>query len=418
MTRDLLRHARRLGFPSAIMTAFVLLGASAPDTQSADWPQWRGPNRDARATDFKAPKEWPKELTQKWKVAVGDGVATPALVDGKLFVFSRESGAEITRCLSADTGKEVWKDKYDTPFSGKGDTGYPGPRSSPAVASGMVVTFGVNGTLSCLKADSGEKVWRIETGNVPRFHTSCSPVIVDKLVVVQIGSDNSGGVTAYDLEKGEVKWKWTEEGASYASPVLMTVSETKMVVAETSGSVVGVGLTDGKTKWKTPFPLSGKGGGNYNASTPIVEGSTLIFSGSGRGTRALKVEKSGDSFALKELWTNKDHSVVYNTPVLKNGFVYGQTARDELFCVSAETGKTAWTHMISGGRGYGSIVDAGSVLMSLTPGGKLLVFEPTDKDYKELASYTVGAATYAYPIATGNRIYVKDKDSVILWTVE
>ncbi|MBN9122222.1 MAG: PQQ-like beta-propeller repeat protein [Planctomycetes bacterium] len=412
MTRDLLRHARRFGLLSAIA-----LLASAPDTRGGDWPQWRGPNRDAHATDFKAPKEWPKELKQQWKVTVGDGVATPALVGGKLFVFSREGGAEVTRCLNADTGKELWKDKYDVNFQGKADNGFPGPRASPAVADGRVVTFGVNGTLSCLKADSGEKVWRVETGNFPRFHTSCSPVIADKLAIVQIGSDSSGGVTAYDLESGAVKWKWTDEGASYASPVLMTAGGTKMVVAETSASVVGLGVADGKTKWKTPFPLSGKGGGNYNASTPMVDGETLIFSGSGRGTRAFKVEKSGDSFALKELWANKDNSVVYNSPVLKNGFVYGQTSRDELFCVNAETGKTAWTYMISG-RGYGNIVDAGTVLFSLTPAGKLLVFEPTDKEYKELAHYTVGASTYAYPIATGNRIYVKDKDSVILWTVE
>src|SRR5687767_4176457 len=119
---------------------------------AADWPQWRGPNRDAKAADFKAPKTWPKELTQKWKVAVGDGVATPALVGDKLFVFSREGGAEVTRCLNAETGKEVWKDRFDTEFKSRGgDTAYPGPRGSPAVAGGVVVTFGVNGTLSCLK---------------------------------------------------------------------------------------------------------------------------------------------------------------------------------------------------------------------------------------------------------------------------
>jgi len=66
-----------------------------------DWPQWRGSNRDAKATDFKAPKTWPKELTKKWKVTVGDGVATPALVGDRLYVFSREDGNEVTRCLSA-----------------------------------------------------------------------------------------------------------------------------------------------------------------------------------------------------------------------------------------------------------------------------------------------------------------------------
>src|ERR1700732_424734 len=53
---------------------FVASGACAQD-----WPQWRGPNRDAKASSFEAPKSWPKQLTQKWKVTVGDGVATPAL---------------------------------------------------------------------------------------------------------------------------------------------------------------------------------------------------------------------------------------------------------------------------------------------------------------------------------------------------
>ena len=242
---------------------------------------------------------------------------------------------------------------------------------------------------------------------------------MDKLVIVQVGSDNSGGITAYDLEKGEAKWKWTDEGAAYASPVLMTVDNSKMVVAETSGSVVGLDLSGGKTKWKTPFPLA-KGG--YNASTPMVDGATVIFSGSGRGTWAFKVEKSGDSFALKEQWNNKETSVIFNTPVLKNGLLYGLTSADSLFCLNAETSKTAWTHEIGGAgryRGYGSVVDAGPVLLALNPTSKLYVFEPSDKEYKQLAKYKVAnSEVFAYPVVTGNRIYIKDKDSVILWTVD
>ena len=41
---------------------------------AADWPQWRGPNRDAKVVDFKAPSTWPKELTKKWSVPIGSGV--------------------------------------------------------------------------------------------------------------------------------------------------------------------------------------------------------------------------------------------------------------------------------------------------------------------------------------------------------
>src|SRR6266699_2036712 len=88
----------------------MLLGASCVCAQ--DWPQWRGPNRDGKATGFTAPKTWPKELTEKWKVTVGDGVATPALVGDKLYVFTREGGNEVIRCLNAADGKEVWSDKY------------------------------------------------------------------------------------------------------------------------------------------------------------------------------------------------------------------------------------------------------------------------------------------------------------------
>src|SRR5690606_24303274 len=115
---------------------------------------------------------------------------------------------------------------------------------------------------------------------------------------------------------------------------------------------------------------------SYNASTPMVDGATVIFSGSGRGTRAVKVEKSGDTFSAKEVWNNKDQSVMYNTPVVRGKVLFGLTSANSLFAIDADSGKTAWTSSAGGRGGYGSIVDAGSVLVSLTPAGKLVVFEP------------------------------------------
>ena len=69
--------------------------------------------------------------------------------------------------------------------------------------------------------------------------------------------------------------------------------------------------------------------------------------------------------------------------------------------------------------GEGTIVDAGSVLFALTPSAQLIVFEASDKEFKQLASYKVAAGqTHAYPVASGNRIFIKDKDSLTLWIVE
>jgi outer membrane protein assembly factor BamB len=408
----------------ATVVAIILISGHI---RAQDWPQWRGPNRDAKAA-FTAPKEWPKELTQKWKVTVGEGVSTPALVGDKLYVFTRQGGNEVIRCLNSSDGKEVWADKYEAAAPTKPGSGFNnefvGPRSSPAVADGKVVTFGASGILSCLDATSGKKVWRkTDIKGRPMFFTSCSPIVVSDLCIIQIGGEESGAIVAYDLADGKEKWKWTADGTAYASPILANIADTKMIVAETAGKIVGLNAADGKLLWETPFPKAGR---SYNACTPMVEGQTIVFSGSGRGTKAIKIEKKGDAFKATELWTNKDSGVQFNTPVVKDGLVFGLTSSNNWFCVNAESGKTGWTAPApapaGGGRmggGYASVVDAGTVLFGLTPAGKLAVFQPQEKEYKEVASYKVAAGdTYAYPVISGNRIFIKDKDLLTLWTID
>ncbi|HXY32866.1 MAG TPA: PQQ-binding-like beta-propeller repeat protein [Planctomycetaceae bacterium] len=401
---------------SIFVGCLTLLGGSALVAQ--DWPQWRGPNRDAIANGFRVPQTWPKTLAQKWKVTVGNGVATPALVGDKLYVFARQGDDEVISCLDATTGKEAWSDKYPakTPSGPAGR--FPGPRSSPTVADGKVLTLGVQGTLSCLDAATSKVIWRKteSAAKPPRFFTSCSPIVVDGLCIVQVGNEEKGGIVAYDLATGNEKWNWPGDGTAYASPDLLTVDGVKMIVALTAKSIVGVGVGDGKLLWETPFPVTGMG---YNAETPVVGGQTVYISGSLRGMKAYKVEKQGDSYAAKELWSKPEISVQFDTPVLKNGLLFGISSRNYLFCVSAETGEKKWLERVRGDRGFGSVVDVGPVLFALPTGGQLIVFEPTDAKFKQVASYRVAdEGTYAYPVASGNRIFVKDLDSVTLWTVD
>ncbi len=390
----------------------------ASQSPGQDWPQWRGPNRDGKAAGFNAPQTWPKELNKKWNVPVGNGDATPALVGDKIYVFAREGGAEVTRCLEAATGKKVWEDKYES-LPAEGPAGrHPGPRSSPTVADGKVVTFGVRGVLSCLDADSGKVVWRKhDMADWPRFFTSMSPLIVNGLCVAQVGGDRQGGaVLAYDLASGDQKWKWSGEAPAYSSPVLMTLGDTKMVVAETAKSIAGLAVTDGKQLWDIAFAPRGR---SYNAATPIVDGSTIIGSSQSEGVKAWKIEKNDGGYTVKELWQNPDNGVQFDTPVLKNDLIYGITARGNLFCINASNGQTAWTSSTGDRNQFGSVVDAGQVLVALTPKAELVVFPPSDKEFKETAKYKVAdSETYAYPILSANRIYIKDADSLTLWTID
>jgi outer membrane protein assembly factor BamB len=447
--------------------------------RAQDWPQWRGPNRDAKATGFEAPKTWPKELKKDWSAKIGDGVATPALVGDRLYVFTRQGDDEVIRCLDAASGKEIWKDQYAAKPATGGAARFPGPRCSPTVAQGKVVTLGVRGTLSCLDAGTGKVLWRKNDFKDawPVFFTSSSPLIVDGLCVAQLGGKEKGGFTgqdnaavvAYDLASGDEKWKWAGDSTAYASPVVLSLDGAKAVVAETDKRVVALDLADGKLLWETPF-VSPNTRGNYNAATPIVEGQTLIYTGSSRGATAVKLRKEGSGVSGSELWKNEEESVVFNTPVVKDGLLYGISQRNQLFCLNLQDGKTDWTAQIGpvpppppaggprggrpgggppggdfrggrppgvpgggmrggppgrGGRmgrpgsGYGTIVDAGSVLLSLTPNGQLLVFAPSDKEFKQIAKYKVANGdTYAYPIPSGKAIFIKDGDSVSRWSVQ
>jgi outer membrane protein assembly factor BamB len=402
---------------SAVMVCVILICASCLFAQ--DWPQWRGPNRDGKVKGFSAPSQWPNELTQKWKKTVGAGDATPALVGDKLYVFTRQGDEEVTLCLNAENGNEIWQDKYTAQAVTGAASRHPGPRSSPTVTNGKVLTIGVGGVFSCLDASTGKVVWRKDPFPkvVPKFFTSMSSVVVDGMAIAHLGGQGNGAIIAYDLETGNEKWRWSGEGPDYGSPALLTVAGTKQIVEPTEKSIVGISVADGKLLWQIPSVPQRMA---YNAATPVVDGQIIIYAAKGRGTKAIKIGKQGDAFITKELWSNAELGTQFNTPVLKDGLLFGLSDGGNLFCINAESGQTAWMDETRRDRGgFTAIVDAGSCLMALpSQTSELIVYKPTKNQFEELAKIKVAdTPIYAHPVIAGKRIFIKDQESVALLMV-
>lgn len=92
--------------------------------------------------------------------------------------------------------------------------------------------------------------------------------------------------------------------------------------------------------------------------------------------------------------------------------------KGSLYCIDTKTGKTAWTDPTNR-RNFGSIIDVGACLMLLPENGELIVYKAEGTAFAEIARYKVAETqTYAHPIVSGQRIFVKDQESLTLWTLE
>jgi outer membrane protein assembly factor BamB len=400
-----------------LLSVFIL-SISVLTSQAQDWPQWRGINRDGKVTGFKAPQTWPQQLNQTWKVTVGLGDATPALLNNKLYVFTRQGDNELLQCLDAATGKQVWQSAGYPAVAVSGPAAsHPGPRSSVTVADGKVVTIGVGGDIACFDASSGKLLWRNEDykNAVPQFFTGMSPLISSGICYAHLGGPKTGQFIAFDLSTGAVKWKVEGEGPAYGSPVLMTIDGSKQIVFQAQTKLVSLNPGDGKQLWEFATPVGT--GRVQNATSPVADQNRIYFTGLNNGFNAIEIKKDGNSFVVNKLWTNPDLTTSYSTPLLKDGFLYGLSNQSRLFCINASSGQTAWLDNTAL-QNFGSIVDAGSVIVALTSNSNFVVLKPDGQKYSQVALIKLTETPiYAHPILSGNRIYIKDNESLTLFTV-
>ena len=402
----------------SVLLVVMMLPVQAQRAAS-DWTQWRGPSRDGVAPAPSDPKAWPEKLTQKWKIEVGTGYATPIVVGNRIYQFSRQGEREVMSALDADTGKVLWQTGHDAPFTMHSATTQhgPGPKSTPVFANGRLYSIGMTGIVTAYDAASGKQVWQKPgTVPVPMFTTHAfSPLVDGGQVIFHVGGDDAGALTAYDVNTGAEKWSWKGDGPGYGSPVLVDIDGTRQLITITQGKLVGVDVSNGALLWERPFVINNK----TNSVTPVMHGRTLIVSGNGEPTRALAIAKRANQWVTDIVWENADIPLRMSDAVVVGDVMFGLTTRNsgQYFAVDAATGKTLWT---SEGRqaGHAAIARSGELLFSLEDDGELVVARNSKTAFEPLHRYKVAeAATWTQAAYSGNRVFVKDVTSLSLWTL-
>jgi outer membrane protein assembly factor BamB len=402
----------RLGVFAAITASL------AAQSRPADFPQWRGANRDGVVASAGVPQSWPERLTRKWKVEVGLGYATPVLVGNRVFMFARQGENEVLEALDADTGKQIWESSYAATFTVNPAAARheKGPKSTPTFAGGKLFTLGMTNIVTAFDAATGKQVWQKPASSAqPLYHTAMSPLVDRGLVIVHVGGHNQGTLNAYDANTGAVKWHWDGDGPAYGSPIAADVDGTRQIVVFTQENLVGVSAADGALLWKRPFSTRS----TQNTITPILYHDTVIVSGLDKGVTAFKIVKKNGGWDTENVWENTEVSLYMANAVVVNDTLVGLSHKNsgQFFGLDAKSGRTAWTSAPRQATNA-AILRAGDLLFVLKEDAELIVTRVGPKGFETVRTYTVAdSATWALPAISGNRLFVKDVASLALWTV-
>ena len=397
-----------------VFVTLIVATTAAGQDAAQDYPQWRGKSSDGSASAFIAPSTWPDSLTRRWRIDVGEGYATPLVIGDTVYVFARRDGNEVLLAIDASSGAERWQSAYPLPYTPSGPTVAhgSGPKATPLFHEGKLFTLGISGILSAFDAKTGKRLWQTAApAEVPFYSAASSPVGAKGIVIVHPG--NYEPLTAFDVNTGAVKWR-AGAGGFFMSPLIVTLGGVSQVVSVTQQDVIGVSLDNGAVLWKQTWAGGGMGG-----TMPIVYGDTILV-GAGNGLMAFRPSQKDGTWVTETLWQTSDVTFYLSNPVVVGDTLFGLSQRDrgQYFAVAAKTGKVLWLGPPRQATNT-AVVKADGLLFLLNDNAELIVAKASQTAFEPLKSYTVAeSATWAQPTLSGKRIFVKDVNSLTLWTVD
>lgn len=404
-------------------------------SHGADWPQWRGPNRDGRSTEKLGKVDWEKNPPKLlWTIeGMGKGYGAVAVVAGRLYATGNTGNAQSVVCCDAATGQHHWT----TPITDAAPQhGYDGSRCTPSVDGDRVYVVSSDGGIACLKSENGEVVWKrsfqefggrmmsgwgfSESPLVDGDHVLCTPGGADAMIV------------ALDKMTGKDVWRSAMpqigdrggDGAGYSSIVISNAAGVKQYVQIVGRGLIGVRASDGKFLWG----YNRVANGTANIPTPIPSGN-FVFASTGYGTGAalVKLAKSGDGIKADEVYFLEGNVFLnhHGGMVMLGDYVYAGHGDNNGFpiCLEWKTGKVKWGGKlrVEGGGGSAAVTLVGDDLLFRYQNGLLALIAASPKGYQlegtMTPSYQEGES-WSHPIVVDGKLYLREQDKLMCYDLK
>lgn len=402
----------------------TFLAAALPAT-AADWPQWRGPNRDGISPDTGLLKQWPADgppLT--WKTTgLGEGYGTVAIVGNRIYVQGDKGDKTYLHALNRADGKLLWS----TPFGRSGAPGwggFAGPRCTPTVDGNLVFVVAQYGEIACLDAATGKILWQKEyekdfQGTRPEWGFSASPLVDGERVIFAPGG-SMGNIVALNKKNGDLVWrsKDYQDEHHYASLVPVQLGGVRQYLQLTARSLAGIAAADGALLWRAE-----RRGATAVIPDPIYhDGHVYVTSGYGIGCNLFKVTAEGGKFAAEQVWANKVMINHHGGVVRLGEFIYGFSDGKGWTCQNFKTGEAVWQEKELG---KGCLVYADGHLIireERKSKGVVALLEASPHACKVKGKFTPpdqsGKENWPHPVVLDGKLYLRDQDILLCYDVK
>jgi outer membrane protein assembly factor BamB len=407
----------------ALATA-SLTGLAVTQAAAADWPQWRGPQRDGISQEKGLAQQWPGDGPRLlWQIKdAGGGYSTPAVVGARLYILGNHGNDdEFVQARNVADGQPVWTQHIGKVGLPDQQPNFPGSRSTTTVDGQCLYALGSDGDIVCLETATGKEKWHKNTqtdfgGKPGRWAYSESP-LVDGHALICTPGGSEATIVALDKTTGEPIWKSAlPEGdeAGYASAMVALIGGVKQYIQFPQNGLVGVDAKSGRLLWR--YTNTAKGS-QANIPTPVVE-TSFVYSATGQGAGGLvDVKNTNGAFEADQVYLDAKLPNAIGGSVKVGDYLYG-TTKEAIKCVDFKSGAIKWSNR---GIEAASLCFAEGNLYLHGENGDVALVEANPEGYHERGRFTPPdlpehqgwQRAWAYPVVANGRLYIRDLEH--LW---